>query len=93
MAVGWLYDVSFDDSWRSFVVTTAELDTAIAAGKACWTWVRNLRPVRCVIEGCRRWLAAGGGRQLWVDGHVRGYICESCRWNQSIACTATRKVP
>lgn len=74
---------------RQRVVTGEELDRAIAAGKAELTRA-NARPVRCAIKGCRRLCGTGQARRLWIDGHKRGFACQSCQWDQTLRQEAHR---
>lgn len=64
-------------------VSVEELDRAVANGKAELTRT-NSRTVRCNIDGCRRLCGAGQARRLWIDGHKRGFVCESCQWDTSL---------
>jgi uncharacterized small protein (DUF1192 family) len=65
------------------MISVTELDQAIAAGKAELSRP-NARPVRCAIDRCRRLCGVGQARQVWIDGHRRGFACQSCQWNQSL---------
>lgn len=58
----------------SLTVSPEEYDRAARAGVVQVTGRANARPVRCVIEGCRKLLAVGVGRRLWIDGHRRGFV-------------------
>lgn len=71
------------------MVTAAELDRALAAGKAEITRT-NARPVRCAVIECRRLCGVGQARRLWIDGHKRGFVCQSCQWNTALTCQYTR---
>ena len=56
------------------MVTIAELDRAVAAGRAELTRV-NTRAVRCTVQGCPVRIPPGHGRRLFLDGHPRGFVC------------------
>lgn len=71
------------------MVTILELDRAIAAGTAELTR-GNERVVRCTVERCGRLCGVGQARRLWIDGHARGFACQSCQWDQSLRQEATR---
>lgn len=68
------------DVRRGVQVMDAELDAALAAGVVQLTRP-NARPVRCCRVGCRRLCGVGVARRLWLDGHARGFLCESDCWN------------
>jgi hypothetical protein len=61
-------------------VSDEELDRALAAGKLELTRP-NARAVSCVRVSCRRIVGPEQARQLWIDGHKRGFPCLNDCWN------------
>ena len=63
----------------SLTVGAEEMDRAVQAGRVQITGRANSRVVRCIVSSCRKLLAVGEGRRLYIDATRRGFIGPECR--------------
>lgn len=59
-------------------VSPGTLDRALRMDRVLVTNRRNARAVRCANSGCRKIVAPGEGKRLYVDGMRTGFIGPCC---------------